>query len=133
LHLKFYETGKDEVEAQFAPPEHFQGYPGVLHGGITASALDEVVGRAAMAGDHHRFMFTAKLEIRYRRPIPLDQMLTLRGKMVRRKGKLAFSEGQILLADGTVAAEASAVLSDVPDMDISSELLEALGWQVYPD
>jgi uncharacterized protein (TIGR00369 family) len=133
LHMKFYETGLGEVEALFEPPEHFQGYPGMLHGGITASALDEVVGRAAMTGDHHRFMFTAKLEIRYRRPVPLGQTLTLKGKMSRRKGKLAFAEGQIVLSDGTVAAEATAVLSDVPDMDISSEHLEALGWQVYPD
>ena len=133
LHLKFYETGLAEIEAHFDPPEHFQGYPGVLHGGITASALDEVVSRAAMAGDHYRFLVTAKLEIRYKKPIPLDQTLTLKGKLLRRKGKLAFAEGQVLLADGTVAAEATAVLSDVPDMDISSEQIEELGWQVYPD
>lgn len=133
LHLKFYETGPGEAEAHFEPPDHFQGYPGILHGGITASALDEVVGRAAMAGDHLRFMFTAKLDIRYRQPIPLGQMLTLKGKLLRRRGKLAFAEGQVLLDDGSVGAEAEAVLSDVPDMDVSSQQLDALGWKVYPD
>jgi acyl-coenzyme A thioesterase PaaI-like protein len=133
LHLKFYETGPGEVEAQFEPPDHFQGYPDVLHGGITASALDEIVSRAAMTSDHLGFMFTAKLEIRYRKPVPLGQTLTLKGKMLRKKGKLSFAEGQLLLADGSVGAEAEAILSDVPDMDLSAEQLEALGWKVYPD
>ncbi|MGD8603318.1 MAG: PaaI family thioesterase [Anaerolineales bacterium] len=133
LHLKFYEPGPGEAEAYFEPPDHFQGYPGILHGGITASALDEVVGRAAMAGDHLHFMFTAKLELRYRKPIPLGQRLTLKGKLLRRRGKLAFAEGKLLLEDGSVGAEADAVLSDVPDLDVSSEQLDALGWKIYPD
>jgi acyl-coenzyme A thioesterase PaaI-like protein len=133
LQLKFYETGPGESEAQFEPPDYYQGYPGILHGGITASALDEIVSRAAMTEDHLRFMFTAKLDLRYRKPIPLGQRLTLKGKLLRRRGKLAFAEGQLLLEDGSIGAEAEAVLSDVPDMDVSDEQLEALGWKVYPD
>lgn len=133
LHLKFYETGPGEAEAHFEPPEHYQGYPGILHGGITASALDEIVGRAAMVEDHSRFMFTAKLELRYRQPVPLGQKLTLKGKLIRRRGKLAFAQGQLLLEDGSIGAEAEAVLSDVPGMGVSPEQLDALGWKVYPD
>jgi acyl-coenzyme A thioesterase PaaI-like protein len=133
LHLKFYQTGPGEAEAHFEPPDHFQGYPGILHGGITASALDEIVGRAVMTEDHLRFMFTAKLDLRYRKPVPLGQRLTLIGKVLRRRGKLAFAEGKLLLEDGSVGAEAEAVLSEVPDMDVSSEQMDALGWKVYPD
>jgi hypothetical protein len=51
LGLRFYEIGPDEVTATVSIPEQYQGYPGVVHGGITAAMLDEVLGRAAMVGD----------------------------------------------------------------------------------
>ena len=61
----------------------------MLHGGIVASMLDEVGGRVVMIGDHTRFTMTAKLEIRYRRPTPLGQPLTVVGRLLRKRGRLA--------------------------------------------
>lgn len=48
LHLTFKQTAPDEVTVEYTVPEHFQGYPGVVHGGIVAAMLDEVAGRAHM-------------------------------------------------------------------------------------
>ena len=45
LKLRFKETGPGEVTADYTVPEHFQGYPGVVHGGIVTAMLDEVTGR----------------------------------------------------------------------------------------
>ena len=45
LKLKFYQTAEDEVTADYVAPEEYQGYPGILHGGVTATILDEAVGR----------------------------------------------------------------------------------------
>ena len=67
LKLRIYRTEPGVIETTYTAPDHFQGYPGVLHGGIVASLLDEISGRAHM-GDPStpRFMFTGKMEIKYR-------------------------------------------------------------------
>jgi acyl-coenzyme A thioesterase PaaI-like protein len=133
LKLVFYETGPDEVMAAYTPPEHFQGYPGVLHGGIVASLLDEVGGRVVMIGDHNHFMMTAKMETRYRRPTPLGQVLTVYGRLVKRRGRLALAHAELRLPDGTVTAEAELTLADLPGDYVPDADLGALGWRVYPD
>jgi len=77
LHLHIYETAPGEVESTYIAPEHFQGYPGVLHGGIVAAIIDEISGRALMGSDplNPRFMFTAKMEVKYRKMYPLASRL----------------------------------------------------------
>src|SRR4051794_3675585 len=133
LRLVFYETSPNEVVATYTPPEQFQGFPGVLHGGIVASLLDEAGGRAVMIGDHSRFMMTAKLEIRYRQPTPLGQPLTVVGKLLKMRGRLAAAHAEIRLSDGSVTAEAEVTLADLPDDYRLGGDLEALGWRVYED
>ena len=48
-----------KMNPAYTTPDHFQGYPGVLHGGIVTTILDEINGRARM-GDppEPRFMYT---------------------------------------------------------------------------
>jgi uncharacterized protein (TIGR00369 family) len=133
LKLVFYETGPDEVSATYTPPAQFQGFPGVLHGGIVASMLDEAGGRVVMIGDHNHFMMTAKLDIRYRQPTPLGQPLRVVGRLLKMRGRLATAHAEIRLEDGSVTAEAEVTLADLPvDYRVGGDL-EALGWRVYED
>ena len=60
LKLRFIETGPGEVSAEYTVPDQFQGYPGLVHGGIVTAMLDEVTGRAHMSDGETRFMYTAK-------------------------------------------------------------------------
>ncbi|HEU5348694.1 MAG TPA: PaaI family thioesterase, partial [Ktedonobacterales bacterium] len=46
LRLTFWAEG-DEIVTEFTPDEHYQGFPGVLHGGILATLLDEALSRTA--------------------------------------------------------------------------------------
>lgn len=133
LGLEFYETGDGHVAAEPRLTEAYQGYPGIVHGGIVASMLDEVAGRAAMIGDHTHFRLTAKLNIRYRRPVPVGETIHLTGWIVEDRGRLATAHAEIRLADGTLAAEAEAILADLPDAPDAAEVLAELGWRVYPD
>jgi len=133
LRLVFYETSPNEVVASYSPPEQFQGYPGVLHGGIVASLLDEAGGRVVMIGNHRHFMMTAKMEVKYRRPTPLGQPLTVYGRLLKMRGRLAVAHAELRLADGTVTAEAELTLADLPGEALPEADLEALGWRVYPD
>jgi uncharacterized protein (TIGR00369 family) len=133
LGMSFYDVGPDEVTATVTIPEHYQGYPGVVHGGITAAMLDEILGRAAMADDYNHFRVTAKMEIHYRRPVPTGEPLTLYGKVIKRRGRYAFAYAELRLPDGSIGAEAEGALADLKDDSLKEEDLEELGWKVYPD
>lgn len=134
LKLKLYQTEPGVIETTYTAPEHFQGYPGVLHGGIVASILDEVSGRALM-GDpmEPRFMFTGKLEVKYRKNVPVGKPLKIIGKEVKSRGKLAEGWAGMYDESGTLLAEGFVLLVDVPEEVIDSSKLEELGWKVYPD
>jgi hypothetical protein len=51
LKLRFDDNGADEVHASYTVAQKYQGYPGVVHGGIVAAMLDEIGGRTTMAGE----------------------------------------------------------------------------------
>jgi uncharacterized protein (TIGR00369 family) len=133
LKLAFYETGPDEVAATYTPSQDYEGYPGVLHGGIVASILDEVGGRVVMIGDHTHFMMTAKMDVKYRLPTPIGQPLRVVGRLLKRRGRLAVAQAEIQLEDGTVTAEAELTLAELPEEFQVAGDLEALGWKVYPE
>lgn len=133
LGMRFYETEDGELYAEHIVPAYFEGFPGVVHGGIVASMLDEMVSRAAMMGEPNRFRMTAKLEVRYRKPVPTEQLLSLRARLLRRRGRVSFAEAEIRLQDGTLLAEAEGTLVEIELAAVDPDQLEELGWKVYPD
>jgi len=133
LSLSFFDNGVDQVETEFTAPDHFQGYPGILHGGIVAALLDEVSGRTVMIDDPNCFMMTAKLDIRYRQPVPLSVKLRITGTLIQKRRRIAKALAQIWLPDGTLAAEADTTLAGDPLYVMDGDLLKDLGWKIYPD
>jgi acyl-coenzyme A thioesterase PaaI-like protein len=133
LRLAFYDAGPGRAEAAYTVPEKYQGYPGLVHGGITAAMLDEVIGRAAMSGDPNHFTMTARLAMRYRKPIPVAVPLRLLGVVERKKGRLTTGRGELILPDGSLGAEAEATLIDYAEAPGDAGRLEQLGWRVYED
>jgi acyl-coenzyme A thioesterase PaaI-like protein len=136
LRLHIYQTEPGVIESEYIAPEHFQGYPGVLHGGIVAALLDEISGRAQMGSDplNPRFMFTGKLEIRYRKNVPVGKKLKVVGKAGKSKRNLAEAWAGIYDAEtNELLAEASAMHIDVPKEQMDLSKLEELGWKVYSD
>lgn len=133
LHLVFEQTGPGEVSAAYTVPEHFEGYPGVVHGGIIAAMLDEAAGRVYMNEEPPRFLFTARLDIRYRKNVPTLKPLRLVGKVLKNRGRTVAAHSALYLEDGTLLAEGEALLVDVPAEMSREANLEALGWRVYSD
>ncbi|MBC7238153.1 MAG: PaaI family thioesterase, partial [Chloroflexi bacterium] len=131
LKLTFYEDEENRVSARFVPGEEHQGYPGVLHGGITCALLDETIGRTLVRDDI--WAMTVELNVRFRQPIPLGQPLTVIGEMVRLRSRTMEGRGQIILADGTVAATAEAKYIRLSDEQVSAFRNELGYWQVMPD
>lgn len=108
LRLAFRVLDDGTVEADYTAPEHFCGAPNVVHGGIQATLLDEIMGMAVHAAtDEARTLHvTVDLKLRYRRPTPSGAPLTLRAHVTRVDGRDVFSEGQILDGNGEVLTRA---------------------------
>jgi acyl-coenzyme A thioesterase PaaI-like protein len=139
LNIRFFNNGPQRVIARVTLGDEYQGYPGVVHGGILGTILDETMGRAILSdGDQSddlaeaRFMFTAKIEVRYRQPVPLHEEFTVHGRVDKDRGRMVLVSGEVLLPGGTVAVEASAILVDIPPNQIAEMLTQDIGWQVYP-
>lgn len=130
LYMKFKDDGKGEVVSKYAVPPCYQGYPGIVHGGVLAAMLDEVVGRVSMIGDPHHFMMSVRLEVLYRQPVPVDTPLEVVGRIIRLRGRLGKAEGKIYLPDGTVGCEAAMTLADIPKELLSNTNLALLDWKV---
>jgi len=128
--MQFYDNGENEVFSDYTVSERYQSYPGIVHGGVLASMLDEVVGRVAMIGDHHHFMVSVRLQVLYRHPVPVETALKIRGRIVRLRGRVGKAQGEIILPDGKVACEAAITLADVPREILSETNHELLGWHV---
>jgi acyl-coenzyme A thioesterase PaaI-like protein len=133
LHLVFENSAAGEVTAEFTVPEMYQGYPGVVHGGIVAAMLDELAARSFMGGDPPRFMFTARLQVRYRKNVPVEQPLRLVGRAGSRRRHTAEAASAIYGPDGTLLAEGEALLVDAPSEALNFDSVEELGWRVYAD
>lgn len=133
LQLTFYTNAPGEVTCEYIVPDRYQGYPGIVHGGIVAAMLDEVCARAFMGGNPPRFMYTARLEIRYRKNVPVGKTLHMIGRTQKSKSRSATSTGVIYGPEGEVLAEADALLVEIPKDLFASVDLEALGWKVYED
>lgn len=133
LKLEFYEDAEAGlVRTEFSVPEEYQGYPGVVHGGIVAAILDETAGRAVMLrGSDENLMATLKLTVRYRRPTPVCTPLTAIGWVEKMSGVGAQVAGEIRLPDGTVTAECEAVLGAVPEEFRARWEPEKPYWKVY--
>jgi len=136
LHLHIYEVEPGRVESRYIAPDHFQGYPGVLHRGIVGAIIDEISGRALMGSDplNPRFMYTAKLEVKYRKNVPIGQPLKIVGKALKIKSRSA--EAWAGIYDGEtdeLLAEGTTLLMNVPPEQFNTSRLNELGWKVYPD
>jgi acyl-coenzyme A thioesterase PaaI-like protein len=103
----------DGVWTAFMPAARFEGYPGMIHGGIVCTVLDEV-----MAWSLYReeiWAVTGQLNVRYRRPVPVGERLRALGMIARNRGRVIETRGEIRReADGALLAEATATFVRVP-------------------
>lgn len=94
--------------ATFLPKPEHRGPPGYLHGGLAAVCLDETMAAVSIALEKI-YTVTATLELRYRRPVPLDgsplRVEAWREQLQSRRTHRV--HGRLLLADGRVAVQAT--------------------------
>jgi acyl-coenzyme A thioesterase PaaI-like protein len=131
LNASFYETDKNELIALFKPCQEHQGYPGRLHGGIAAAILDETIGRTITTGkDNETWGVTLEFNIKYKKPIPLDEEIKVVAKLTFEDKRLFEGTGKIMLSNGDVAATAQGKYLRLPIEKIADFDRDANEWKV---
>jgi len=112
LHLHYWQEG-DQIVTEFTADERHAGFPGVLHGGLISTILDETMGRTALFT--RTWVMTGRLEVRYRQPAPTGRRITFRAWLTRARRDAFESRGEARLDDGTLLADAKGLFLRVPD------------------
>lgn len=101
LQLRFRRRG-NEIHAAVTVADRFHGAPGVTHGGIVATLLDEVSCAAAVfLRDRH--VVTGELQIRYARPVPVETQISLAARVVEETPRWFVIEGRVEQAEELLA------------------------------
>lgn len=130
LKASFYELENGKLAGIFQPQEGHQSYPGRVHGGIAAAILDETIGRVIMMQDENCFGVTVNLELKYRKPVPINQKVKVIAWLTRDSSRLFEGCGEILLENGEVAVSAHGKYMKIPmERMIEFDPLEE-EWQV---
>jgi acyl-coenzyme A thioesterase PaaI-like protein len=80
------------LSTRVVPSPHWQGFQGVLHGGLQSTIIDDLMS-------NHLFRLervwaaTVELKLRFKRPVPLDGELVFTSRVVARNGRVWTLEG----------------------------------------
>ena len=92
LRLNFQKQADGSVRADFIADPKFEGYSGMVHGGIIATILDSAMTHCLLYKGI--FAVTGRLSVRYLSPIPIGSIIQLKAQMVKMAHRIFFIEGQ---------------------------------------
>ncbi len=113
LHLAARAGDGVTITAEFTVQAAHQGAPGLAHGGVLASALDETLG--SLNWLLRTIAVTGKLETEFVRPVPVGTLLYLEAEVTAVAGRKIYSTatGRIGGPEGPVAVRADALFIEV--------------------
>ena len=113
LGLHFEANDDGSVKATFQCDESFEGYPGILHGGVISSILDGAMGNCMFACG--RATVTVEMTTRFRHPVVTGREATVSARITRVSHPLYLLEAEIV-QDGKVKATANGKYYDQPKL-----------------
>ena len=126
LKLRF-ETDGRVVRARFQPCENHVGFKGVVHGGITATVLDEIMVWACAVATR-RFAYCAELKVRYLQPLAPEVETIVTGELVEnRKGRIFEAKAALSDTAGRSYVEATGKYLPIKDADVSQLVTDFVG------
>jgi acyl-coenzyme A thioesterase PaaI-like protein len=102
LQLQVIQEGSGGVRTEFIAEKRYCGWSNYLHGGVISLIFDELLGWVSFHMGYDAV--TARLEVRYRQPVPVGSRLVFKGKLSREDRGLLDIGTIARLADGTVVA-----------------------------
>lgn len=136
LHAEFHVTGEHTVEAEFPCGKIYEGYQGVLHGGIVSALLDGAMANCLLAKGLEAY--TVDLRIRFRGPVVVDGPAQVKGEWLRCEGPLHLLQASISqegrlkaqarakFMEGSPTAPAQALPVGIPSRDLLNQCRKRL-------
>ncbi len=103
LSFKRYEKA---ARAEFTPDKLYQGWRGIVHGGIITCMLDEAMSHAAHLEGIN--CLTAKMVVNFKHPARVGEPLIITASITRNTRRLIETKAKVSSPDGTVVAEGTA-------------------------
>lgn len=106
LKLQFHHPEKGLLRSEVTfKPEH-QGYRGIVHGGLVATVLDEMM--VNLAWIEQTPAVTAELTTRILKPVPVGEPVALEGRLEKGGEKILYMQAVARSFSGEILAQAQA-------------------------
>jgi len=107
LRITYELAGDGSVAANWIPTPEWEGFRGVVHGGIISTVLDEAMAKAVAATECKAF--TGELRVRFRHLVRSGDKFQIKGWVVKRTKRLIETEATLTAANGGECAHAWAM------------------------
>ena len=128
LGTRFYAVEGELMVGIVTGRDEHQSYPNRMHGGMISALLDEVIGRAINIPEPEAFGVTTELNVKYKKPVPLNEEIKIVGRLTRNTRLIFQGEGWIEDKDGNVLATATATYVKMTSEKIAGEPLSEEQW-----
>ncbi len=105
LRLRFRFEG-DAIRSDYTPRAEHAGYTGIVHGGVVAATLDEIMFWAA-AFATRKFHLSVEMNIRWVKKMAVGEPYRLSAHLVKTDRVLAYAAGEAVNGAGEVCASAT--------------------------
>ncbi|MEA2104933.1 MAG: PaaI family thioesterase [Candidatus Cloacimonadota bacterium] len=101
LKLKFSHANNETI-TEWKPTREYEGFPGILHGGIIATIIDEVMAKAIE--NMGIWAVTVEMNVQYLKKTEIGKKLIARARFVEKRKKILYLKAEILNEQGEVTA-----------------------------
>jgi uncharacterized protein (TIGR00369 family) len=106
LQLVFHEAPGWDLACAYSPDDSVTNYPGMLHGGIAVTVLDELIGQAIFHRER-RLPVSVEAKVRWHKPVKIGGCVLAAARVTAQLDRLYTASAYLFRADGKVAAELS--------------------------
>ena len=119
-----FQTDGETVQTHFTPSSSHVGFKGVIHGGILATLLDEVMVWACGVRTN-RFAYCAEMTVRYLQPARPGEKLIAVGKLVEnRRNRIFEASGELRNEANLLIAASTGKYLPIPSDELAGMLDE---------
>ncbi|KAF3904341.1 hypothetical protein AA313_de0204328 [Arthrobotrys entomopaga] len=130
--LVFADAHGKQLYAILHVGEQLCGHPGIVHGGLLATLMDETLARCCFPALPNKVGMTANLDVNYRAPCKADQFIIIKAETTKVEGRKAWASGRLESLPGIGAEGDGKLLVEATMLIIEPKSIGPLMREVSP-